>query len=47
MTEVENTEINMVGEVELTNEGTGEHKQYGKTPEYNVSYFAGVINDVL
>ena len=47
MTEGDNTEIYMVGEVELTNEGTGEHKQYGKTPEYNVSYFAGVINDVL
>ena len=47
MTEGENTEIYMVGEVELTNEGTGEHKQYCKTPEYNVSYLAGVINDVL
>ena len=47
MTEGDNTEIYMVGEVELTNEGTGEQKQYGKTPEYNVSYFAGVINDVL
>ena len=47
MTDENNTEIYMVGEVELTNEGTGEHKQYGKTPEYNVSYFAGIISDIL
>lgn len=47
VTEDENKEIYMVGEVELTAEGTGEHKQYGKTPEYNVSYFAGIINDIL
>ena len=40
-------ELYIVGEFEFSQEGTKDHKQYGNTPEYNISYFAGVIDNIL
>lgn len=45
--EDDGSEIYNVGEFALGEEGSKEHLEYGKTPEYNISYFAGVIDNIL
>ena len=47
MTDGEGKEIQVVGEVIFTDDGNNKNKKYGNTPEYNISYFAGVIDNIL
>lgn len=37
----------IVGELELKDNNIGKHIKYGITSEYNISYFAGIIEDVI
>lgn len=47
MTDEEGKENQIVGEIVFSTDGNNEHKKYGNTPEYNISYFAGVIDNIL
>ena len=47
ITDEEGKENQIVGEIVFSADGNNEHKKYGNTPEYNISYFAGVIDNIL